>query len=389
MARATTAHTFIWELPGWPRFTWDAARLAELLDSARRSQAELLGAVKAVGGLAADTAAAEAMAYEVVSNSAIEGVNLDLGSVRASLMLRLGVETNLSQATGQTHRVDPVAGILVEAAEGWRDPLTLQRIFDWHRALFPKGVPDGPQILPAGELRGVGPMVVATLGRRVDDPETVHFEAPGRETLEPGLEAFLAWFNQPPTGLNGLLRAGIAHLWFITLHPLPDGNGRLARTLTDLALSQDERLPRRFYSLSVQILRNKGAYYDALEQAQRGTLDITDWLLWFLSQLEAATQRGLHEVGQVLARGHFWAEVRRLPLNDRQEQALRSVLSPRSSELSLSNRRYRAITGASRATAVRDLAELAGMGLVIPFGQARAASYVVNLDRFLPEAFRE
>jgi Fic family protein len=388
MARATKERTYIWELPGWPNFIWDGTRLAGPLDSARRSQAELLGVVKAIDGLAAGEAAVVAMAQEVVSNSAIEGVSLDLESVRASMMLRLGVEASISGVMGNTKRVDPVVGVLAEAAEGWQEPLTLERLFGWHQAIFPKGIQDGLQTLPAGELRGDDPMVVATLGRHVGDPETVHFEAPGREVLEAELEAFLAWFNKTPEGLNGLLRAGLAHLWFVTVHPLADGNGRLARTITDLALSQDEKLPRRFYSLSVQIMRNKDDYYDALEQAQRGSLDITTWLTWFLSQVEAATRHGFQEVGRVLARGYYWAEVRKFTLNDRQEMMLKNVLSPMSADLAVSNRRYRAITKTSRATAVRDLAELAEMGLVVPFGEARAASYRVNLDRFLPDAFR-
>ena len=385
MARATQEHRYIWELPAWPAFTWDGARLAGPLDSARRSQAELLGVVKAIGALAASEAAVAAMAHEVVSNSAIEGVTLDLESVRASMFLRLGAEASLGQGN---RRVDPVVGVLAEAAGNWRMPLTRERLFGWHRALFPKGVPDGAQTLPAGELRGENPMVVATLGRHPEDPETVHFEAPGREGLEAELDAFLGWFNEPKEGLNGLIRAGLAHIWFITVHPMADGNGRLARTLTDLALAQDEQLPRRFYSLSVQIMRNKQAYYDALEKAQRGSLDLTDWLVWFLAQVEAATQEGTQEVGRVLARREFWAEVRRLPLNDRQEMVLRNVLSPMSFDAAISNRRYRAITKTSRATAVRDLAELAAMGLVIPFGEARSASYRVDLDRFLPEGFR-
>ena len=389
MGRATTEHTFLWELPGWPAFTWDQERLAAPLDSARRSQWQLLGVVKSLGGLTADEAATDAMAHEVVSNSAIEGVNLDLESVRASMLLRLGVAASFAQQAGHARRVDPVVGILAEAAEGWREPLTLDRIFGWHRALFPKGVPDGLQTLPAGALRGDRPMVVATLGRHPGDPETVHFEAPGRDRLDAELAAFLAWFNQPPAALNGLLRAALAHLWFITVHPMADGNGRLARTLTDLALSQDERLPRRFYSLSVQIMRNRDSYYGALEEAQRGTLDVTRWLVWFLAQVEAATRQGVQEVGRVLARGSFWAEARRLRLNDRQSRALQNVLSPMSLDLAISNRRYRAVTGASRATAGRDLVELAELGLVIPFGEARGASYRVDLDRFLPEGFRD
>jgi len=183
------------------------------------------------------------------------------------------------------------------------------------------------------------------------------------------------------------LTAGLAHLWFITLHPMADGNGRLARTITDLALSQDERLPRRFYSLSVQILRAKDSYYDALEQTQRGSLDVTAWLAWFLAQVEAATRAGLREVGRVLARSAFWAEARRFRLEERQERALHAILSPMNPEADVSNRKYRALTGVSRATAQRDLAVLAGMGLLIPFGEARAASYRVALERWLPEGF--
>lgn len=390
VARATREHTFIWECPEWPNFSWDAQRLAAKLDGARRAQSELLGVVKALGGKVAE-AASDAMAREVVSNSAIEGLTLDVEAVRASMMLRLGVETHLvKDTTGDLKRVDPFVGVLAEAVEGWKDPLTVQRLFGWHRALFPKGVPDGGTTFPSGEFRGEWPMVVATPSRRPGEPDAIHFEAPGRNALEHELDAFLEWFNHPPPQhtLNGLLRAGLAHLWFITLHPMLDGNGRLARTLTDLALSQDERLPRRYYSLSVQILRNKAAYYDALEHAQRGSLDVSAWLEWFLSQVEAAAREGFQEMGRVLARSYFWAEVERLRVPERQRRVLHSVLSPMSPEMSISNRRYRAITGISRATSKRDLAELAEKGLVVPFGEARAASYRVNLEPFLPDAFR-
>lgn len=390
MAKVTSKHTYIWERPEWPGFVWSSERLEGALDAARRSQAELLGVVKAIDALAADEAAVDAMAQEVVSNSAIEGVNLDMESVRASMLLRLGVETNLTQVTGNTRRVDPVVGILAEAAEGWGKALDLPRIFQWHRAIFPQGVPDGLKTIPAGAFRGEAPMVVASRpkGLSLEAPDIIHFEAPNREVLDSEMDAFLRWFNEPPMKLNGLLRAGLAHLWFITIHPMADGNGRLARTITDLALSQDERLPRRFYSLSVQILKNKDAYYDALEHAQRGSLDVTEWLIWFLSQVEAATRHGVHEVGRTLARGQFWTATQRFVLSDRQEQALKLVLSPVSQDLAISNRRYRAITGVSRATAARDLAELAGWGLLTPFGEARAASYLVDLDRFTPHGFQ-
>jgi Fic family protein len=387
--RATTEHTYIWERPGWPGgLTWNAGLLASHLDLARRAQWELQGVVMAVERSVAGEAALAAMAREVVSNSAIEGVTLDLEAVRGSMLLRLGLPATLGRAAGSTRRVDPVVGILAEAAEGWREPLTLDRIFQWHRALFPNGVPDGGQTLPAGAFRGDQPMVVATPGRRPGTPETIHFEAPGREGLDRDVQAFLAWFNHPPEGLNGLLRAGLAHLWFVTLHPMLDGNGRLARTITDLALAQDERCPRRFYSLSAQIMRARPDYYAALQQAQRGALDVTPWLLWFLRQVQAAALDGVREVGLVLARSCFWEHVRQVGINDRQAAVLENLLAPMSQDTAVSNRRYRAITKVSRATASRDLAELANLGLVVPYGESRAASYRVDLERYLPEGFR-
>lgn len=227
-------------------------------------------------------------------------------------------------------------------------------------------------------------MVVASSGRHIGLPPTIHFEAPGREGLVGEVEAFHAWFNAPPTGLDGLLRAALAHLWFITVHPLADGNGRIARTITDLALSQDEQLPLRYYSLSVQIMRNKQVYYDALESAQRGGLDITDWLAWFLSQVLQATQQGVREVAMVMARSRFWAMARQYSLNPRQEMVLKAILSPMSREDAVNNAYYCKLADTNRTTASRDLAELAGMDLLLPCGAGRSASYRVDLGRFTP-----
>ncbi len=384
MVRMTEGQTYIWELKDWPRFTWDVGRLSEALASTRRSQGELLGMVKAIDQVASNEAAVAAMVQEVVSNSAIEGVALNMESVRASMLLRLGVETGLAQAAG-VQRVDPIVGVLTEATQGYRDPLTAERIFEWHRAIFPRGIQEGIRVFPAGTLRGEGPMVVASSGRHIGLPPTIHFEAPGREVLEGEVEAFLAWFNAPPAGLDGLLRAALAHLWFITVHPLADGNGRIARTITDLALSQDEQLPRRYYSLSVQIMRNKQSYYDALENAQRGGIDITDWLEWFLSQVMQATQHGVREVAMVMARSRFWAMARKYSLNPRQEMVLKAILSPMSREDAVSNAYYCKLADTNRTTASRDLAELVGMDLLRPYGAGRSASYRVDLGRFTPD----
>lgn len=383
MARVTEGRTYIWELPAWPTFTWDAARVAEILANARRSQGELLGMVKAIDQVASTEVAVAAMVLEVVNNSAIEGVALNMESVRASMLLRLGVATGMAQVEG-AQRTDAIVSVLTEATEGFRDPLTLERIFKWHRSIFPKGIQEGLAVLPAGDLRGAGPMVVSSPGRHVGAPLTVHFEVPGRDVLEPELDAFLTWFNAPANDVDGLIRAALAHLWFITIHPLSDGNGRIARTITDLALSQDERLPRRYYSLSVQIMRNKNDYYDSLENAQRGNLDITNWLVWFLAQVYQATQQGVREIAMVLARSHFWASARKFKLNDRQETVLKAILSPTSREDAVSNAYYCKLADTNRTTAARDLAELVEMDLLRPYGGGRSSSYRVALDRYTP-----
>jgi len=384
MARKTEGRTYIWELPAWPKFTWDAKRVADPLARAKRSQGELLGMVKAIDQVASTEVAVAAMVREVVNNSAIEGVALNLESVRASMLLRLGIATGMAQVAG-AQRMDPIVSVLAEATEGFREPLTLERIFKWHRAIFPKGIQEGLAVLPAGELRGDAPMVVSSPGRHIGAPLTIHFEAPGRDALEPELAAFMSWLNTPKNNVDGLIRAALAHLWFITIHPFSDGNGRIARTITDLALSQDERLPRRYYSLSVQIMRNKEDYYDSLEHAQRGGLDITNWLVWFLTQVHEATQQGIREIALVLARSHFWATARKFKLNDRQETVLKAILSPLSQEDAVSNAYYCKLADTNRTTAARDLADLVEKDLLRPYGGGRTSSYRVVLDRFTPE----
>ncbi|MGH7869931.1 MAG: Fic family protein, partial [Candidatus Dormibacteraceae bacterium] len=298
--------TYIWKLAGWPHFTWDEAAIASPLHEARKAQWKLQGMVEAIGAQAAQDAAVATMSSEVISNSLIEGINLSPEAVRASMMMRLGALQGGTPPTG-ARRTDRVVGVLTEAVRGWADPLSLQKIFDWQMALIPGGVtPTG--LVAVGELRGDAPMRVVTLGRLGSGEETVHYEAPPRKGLENLVNDFLAWFNAPPP-LDGLLRAGLAHLWFVTIHPFEDGNGRITRTITDLALAQDEQKPLRYFSLSAQIMQNKGHYYDALEAAQQGSLDVTEWLIWFLDQVKAATATGADEILNVLARRQLWEKV--------------------------------------------------------------------------------
>jgi Fic family protein len=365
-----------------------ASELAPRLLAVREKRAELLATVRMVGGDVRMQTAIEAMAQEVVTNSAIEGVDLPLEVVRESLMLRLGVHRGGLPHSG-ARRVDPVVDILLEAVQGWESPLTLERIFSWHRVLFPDGFSRHIGRVRVGELRGEEPMAVVSPSRSLAGPPTVHYEAPPRPRLEQEMEAFLGWFENPPEGLDGLLRAGIAHFWFVTIHPFEDGNGRLARTIGDLALAQEDRSALRYYSLSAQILRNKAGYYDALERAQHGGLDITGFLDWFLEELREALDHGIREAFLVVARTKFWQHAAGLRLNDRQEKGLRSALAPRTDrspaeEGTLSNRHYRAVTGANRITATRDLAQLVELELLVAHGAGRGAAYRVPLERYLP-----
>lgn len=388
MTKSSNKRTYIWGLPSWPKLQFEVGPLALPLANARRVQGELLGLVRALQvdrSELATEAAIEAMASEVVSNSAIEGVKLDPGLVRASMLYRLGVERGGIQP-GASKRVDPVVGVLTEAVRGFDLPLTEERIFGWHKALFPTAVGDDGWPILVGQLRGPGEMQVVTQQRSYTDDPIVHFEAPGHERLEKEMAEFLGWFNDPPQGLDGLLRAGLAHLWFVTIHPLADGNGRITRTITDLALAQDEQSPNRFYSLSMQIMRNKDAYYDALESAQRGTLDATGWLLWFLKQAEAAMRHGLAEIQRVVTRSRFWAHANTLELNERQRTVLHQILGPGVLEYGVVSRSHylkilRNDTGT--ATATRDLKDLVEKGLMVPLeGKGRSSSYRVLLECF-------
>jgi len=393
MSTDKKAGTYIWEKKGWPNLRFRIGDLAPLLALVREAKGELLGTIRMFGSAPRLQAAVEAMTQEVVSSSAIEGVNLSLDAVRESLMLRLGALKGGMPHAG-TRRVDPVVGILTEAVQGWKEPLSLERIFRWHQALFHGGFSPHLGQIRVGEFRGEEPMAVVTQPRRLWEPLIIHYEAPPSPRLEREMAAFLGWFNAPPEGLDSLLRSGLAHFWFVTIHPFEDGNGRLARTLGNLALTQADQSALRFYSFSGQIMRDKASYYNALEQAQHGGLDVTAFLEWFLRELLQAIRHGIREAHLVLARTLFWEHASKVKMNERQQAALRKALALRTDgapeeDGTLSNRHYRTVTGANRITATRDLVQLVELGLLIPHGAGRGASYRVPLERFLPRSAQD
>jgi Fic family protein len=333
-----------------------------------------LGAARLLDANLTQEAVAAILVEDGLTTSAIEGERLDLDAVRSSVARHLGLPA--AGLPAPPRAVDGLIDLLVDATRNHHLPLTAERLFGWQAALFPTGY-SGLHTIRIGALRGDEPMQVVSgsVGR-----ETVHFIAPPREGLEAEIERFLAWFAAPPPGVDGLVRAGLAHLWFVTLHPFEDGNGRLARAITDMALSQDERQPMRLFSLSAQILRERESYYEILERAQRGGLDVTDWLACFLTQVELAATAAEQTVANTLAKARFWLKHQAIALNERQRKVLNRLLDagPDGFEGDINTRKYMSLSKTSRATAYRELADLVERGCLRPSGKSgRSSGYAV------------
>lgn len=369
-----TPHTWIWQRPDWPHFQWDAGVLSSALARARLAQGKVLGAARLLDGRLTLEAVAAILVEDGITTSAIEGERLDPSAVRSSVARRLGLPS--AGLPAPTRAVDGLIDVLLDATRRYDVTLTMERLYGWQAALFPTGY-SGLHRIRTGALRGDEPMQVISgpIGR-----ERVHFVAPPRQSLEWEVERFLSWFNTPSADLDGLLRAGLAHLWFVTVHPFEDGNGRLARAITDMALSQDERQPMRLFSLSAQILRERESYYDVLERTQRGGLDVTAWLAWFLAQVEAAATAAEQTVGDTLAKARFWLRHQTTDLNERQRKALNRLLDAgrRGFEGGINTRKYMSLTKTSRATAYRELVDLVEKGCLAPTGKGgRSSGYEI------------
>ena len=376
------AQTYLWQQPNWPAFHYDQARLAAQLASVRQHQQQLLGQLPELPAGEDRQAQMDALIQSAIRTSEIEGENLNVGSVRSSVARQLGLnQAGLPAATPQT---DAVVAMLLDATEHYAQPLTLARLCQWQAALFPDNdTALNPVIL--GALRDDAPMQVVS--GRIDRPH-IHFEAPPRAGLEPALQDYLDWYNHPPAGLDPLLRAGIAHLWLITLHPFDDGNGRVTRAVTDMALAQAEQQSIRFYSLSAAIMARRKEYYEQLEQAQKGELDITAWLLWFLSVLDDALLQGQQGFQRVLAKARYWQAHAQTVLSERQIKVLNRLLdagvgrdSAVEFESGIAAKHYMALAKVSKATATRELADLLAKGCISKLpGGGRSTRYIIDWD---------
>ncbi|TDK53250.1 Fic family protein [Pseudomonas moraviensis] len=373
-----TAH-WIWQQLDWPDFNWQAERLAPLLRECVQTQGRLLGMAGSVGDSMSAQSELDALLQNIVTSSAIEGEQLNVGSVRSSLARRLGLEWIDRDSVSQ--RSEGLAQLMLDATHGFDEPLTLARLLEWHSWLFPaeEAMFSARPIL-VGTLRGDEPMQVVS--GRLDRP-TVHFEAPPRQGLEQQIERFLSWFeaSRDQVSLDPLLRAGVAHFWFVTLHPFDDGNGRLTRTITDLALAQGEAQAIRFYAMSASILEDRAGYYRILESSQKATLDITEWLTWFLQTLLRSLQQAITRIDSVLGKTRFWQAHRESDLSAEQIKVLNRLLDggERGFEQGLSAGHYQAVAKVSKATATRHLAELLDKGCLqrLP-GGGRSTRYKIN-----------
>lgn len=360
---------YIHERAEWPKFRWNAEAIAAILGGVRHKQGRLLGRMEALGFDLRAEAELVALTREVVKSSAIEGEMLSTEEVRSSIARRLGLDVGGARRAGRD--VEGVVEMMLDATRNFQSPLSEPRLFDWHASLFPTGRNSiGRITVGAWRTKESGPMQVVSgpIGM-----EKVHFEAPQAERLPAEMAQFLQWFNADDPA-DPVLKAAIAHFWFVTVHPFEDGNGRIARAIADLALARADGTKCRFYSMSGQIEAERKAYYDQLERAQRGAMDITPWLEWFLRCLERALDGAEQTLAAVLYKARLWQRINRSPVNERQRVVINRMLDAFKGFLSTS--KYARLAKCSADTALRDIRELQQQGILVqnPSG-GRSTSY--------------
>lgn len=349
---------YIWERPDWPHFRWDAAQLLNSLAEAHLKQGRLLGRMASLGFEVRLEAELGAVTEEAITSSAIEGEHLDPASVRSSVARRLGVPG--AALAPEDRHVEGMVAMMLDATRDLETPLTREQLFGWQAALFPTGY-SGIRKIKTGGWRDDtdGPMQVLSgpIGH-----ETVHYQAPPAERVDAEMQALLTWINAPLT-IDGILHAAIAHLWFVTIHPFDDGNGRIARALAERSLARSEQSSQRFYSLASEIRRERSSYYASLEAAQKGELEISPRLLWFIACVSKAIDAA--EIGHaaVLCKANFWQRHADVILNERQRKVLNRFLD--GFEGKLTARKWAAMAKCSMPTAQRDIKELVDAGMLI------------------------
>jgi Fic family protein len=373
-AKGAVNMAYIHEQSDWPHFKWSTEAISVKLAAVRHRQGRLIGRMEALGFDLRAEAVLQTLTEDVVKSSEIEGEKLDKEQVRSSIARRLGMD--IGALASVDRNVEGVVEMMLDVTQNYAKPLTEERLYDWHAALFPTGR-SGMTRIAVGAWRNArsGPMQVVSgaVGR-----ERVHFQAPDASRLPDEMAAFLAWF-EGEGDIDPVLKAAVAHLWFVTIHPFEDGNGRIARAIADMALARSEASPQRFYSMSAQIRLERRGYYLVLERTQKGDLDITAWIVWFLDCLDRAFEGAEQILAAVLRKARFWSEIVDLPLGDRQRAMINRLLD--GFEGKLTSSKWAKLTKVSPDTALRDINDLVGRGILVKDeGGGRSTSYSLKLE---------
>lgn len=362
---------WIWQYEQWPHFCWNDSNIITLLARVRQKQGQLLGLMSSMGFDTQNLNALEVMTEDVLHNAEIEGQLLNPNHVRSSVARHLGIDTaGMPEAD---HYTEGVVEVMMDAVKNAGAPLTEKRLFNWHAALFPTGRSGMTTITVAAWRKESEPMQIVSgaIGK-----EQVHYEAPPSECLPKEMEQFLQWINTEQS-IDPVLKAAIAHLWFVNIHPFDDGNGRLTRTITDMLLARADGMSHRFYSMSSVILRNKKDYYEILEYIGKHGLDITPWLIWFLETLEDAITTAHARVQRILKKALFWQKHVSTQLNERQVKIINRLWDGMEGKLNTS--KWAKMTHTSTATALRDIQDLVQKGLLCDSGEGgRNTNYILQ-----------
>jgi len=365
---------YLYQRKEWPYFTWNQEKLATLLATIHHGQGRLLGRMEGIGLALQEEAALQTLTQDVLKSSEIEGEILNPDQVRSSIALRLGID--IAGLVASDRNVDGVVEMMLDATQKYADPLSEERLFGWHAALFPMG------------RSGISKIVVGNWrNNRKDDPmqvvsgptgrEQIHYQAPDAELVADEMNAFIYWFNTENT-IDPILKSAIAHLWFVTIHPFDDGNGRVARAISDLQLARSEGTAQRFYSMSAQIRKERNGYYAILEQTQKESLDITDWLQWFLNCINRALLATEETLATVIKKAKFWEKQTGQSLNHRQIILINKLLDGFEGKLNTS--KWAKLAKCSTDTALRDITDLVEKNILVKEAAGgRSTSYIVNL----------
>ena len=345
---------YLYQLHDWPNFRWRQEELADPLEEVWQKKDRLLSRMAFLGFDQQREAVLDTITGDVLKSSEIEGEFLDAGQVRSSVGRRLGLDIGGRKYVGQD--IEGIVELMLDATQNYGQPLTEERLFGWHAALFPTGRSGGYAITVGRYRTGPIQVVSGPMGR-----QRVHYEAPLPQRVDEEMRAFLDWFNES-LDTDAILKAGLAHLWFVTIHPFDDGNGRIARAIADMALARSDGRPQRFYSMSSQIWEERREYYEMLERTQKGGMDVTLWMRWFVECLGRAVESAENTLDAALSKARFWERIAQTPVNERQRKIINMLFDGFRGKLTLP--KYAKITKCSQEIASRDIAEMIDSGIL-------------------------